>query len=105
MKFIDGQLVASGSLSRRSGTIDWIEWPSMRLTRTLRTGATSTTKPSSRVRTYTAEGMALEGRELYVLPEDGPGRVFHFKLDADGSQNASAAGVHRIPLQITRQIK
>ncbi len=26
-------------------------------------------------------GTAIEGRELYVLPEDGPSRVFHYQLD------------------------
>jgi hypothetical protein len=32
--------------------------------------------------------MTLQGRELYVLPEDGPSRLFHFRLDADFEQNA-----------------
>ena len=81
MKFIDGKLVAGGSLTGRSGTIDWIDWPSMTLSRTLATGATSPVDRSSRARPYSGEGMALKGRELYVVPEDGPSRMFHFRLD------------------------
>jgi hypothetical protein len=81
MKLVDGQLVAGGSLSGRSGTIDWIDLPSMQLARTLRTGATSPDTATGRVRPYTGEGMALQGRELYVVPEDGPSRMYHFRLD------------------------
>ncbi|MGH1558879.1 DUF6454 family protein [Caulobacter segnis] len=29
---------------------------------------------------YTEEGMALQGRDLYLVPEDGPSRMFRFKL-------------------------
>jgi hypothetical protein len=106
MKFIDGQLVAGGSLTRRSGTIDWIDWPTMTLVRTLRTGATSGVKPFGHVRPYSAEGMALRGRELYVLPEDGPSRLFHFRLDADVGQHlASAKDAKRLPLHMMDRTK
>jgi hypothetical protein len=88
MKIIDGQLVAGGNLTRHSGSIDWIEYPSMKILQTLRTGETSRRKPFAHVRPYTGEGMTLQGRELYVLPEDGPSRLFHFRLDADFEQNA-----------------
>lgn len=81
MKFTGDQLVASGSLSRRSGAIDWIDWRSMTLTRALWAGATSRAGHSGHVRPYTAEGMAIEGREIYVIPEDGPSRLYHFRLD------------------------
>ncbi|MEO6716951.1 MAG: hypothetical protein ABIM50_06850 [Novosphingobium sp.] len=81
MKLFGDQLVAGGSLNHRSGTIDWIDWPTMQLTRTLRTGVTSPRKPFGRVRSYSNEGMTLEGRELYVVPEDGPSRMYHFRLD------------------------
>jgi hypothetical protein len=74
MKFVDGRLVASGNLTNRSGSIDWYEWPSMKLVRTLRSGATDRDKP------YTGEGMALKGNDLYLVPEDGPSRIFHFVL-------------------------
>jgi hypothetical protein len=33
--------------------------------------------------------MAIEGRDLYLVPEDGPSRMFHFRLDArDGDAPA-----------------
>lgn len=85
MKFIDGQLVAGGVLTRHSGTIDWIDFPSITLVQTLRTGATVRAGPFGHAKAYTGEGMTLQGRDLYVLPEDGPSRLFHFRLD-DGVQ-------------------
>jgi hypothetical protein len=85
MKFVDGQLVASGSLTLWSGTVDWIDWPSLKLSRTLRAGAVGPVRPFGRGGPYTGEGMAIEGRELYVLPEDGPSRLFHFRLDRGDS--------------------
>jgi hypothetical protein len=88
MKMIDGQLVAGGNLTRHSGSIDWIDYPSMKIVQTLRTGETSRRKPFTHVRPYTGEGMTLQGRDLYVLPEDGPSRLFHFKLDDDVERNA-----------------
>jgi hypothetical protein len=85
MKFVDGQLVAGGSLSLWSGTVDWIDWPSMKLSRTLQAGAIGPVRPLGRGGPYTGEGMAIEGRDLYVIPEDGPSRLFHFRLDDRGS--------------------
>jgi Family of unknown function (DUF6454) len=81
MKFVDGQLVAGGSLTLWSGAVDWIDWPSMELRRTLRAGAIGPVRPLGRGGPYTGEGMAIEGRDLYVVPEDGPSRLFHFRLD------------------------
>jgi Family of unknown function (DUF6454) len=83
IKLIDGQLVAGGTLTQLHGTIDWFEWPALRLVRTLKTGATLRADAFPPVRAYTGEGMALEGRDLYLVPEDGPSRMFHFKLDED----------------------
>ncbi|CAN5567745.1 hypothetical protein BH10ACI4_BH10ACI4_32710 [soil metagenome] len=74
MKFVDGMLVASGTLDRKIGTIDWYVWPSMKLVRTVRAGVTDRGRP------YTSEAMALQGKDLYLLPEDGPSRLFHFLL-------------------------
>ena len=74
IKFVGGQLVASGVVTPFSGTIDWIDWPSMKLVRTERTGVTD------RARAYTGEGMTLKGRDLFLVPEDGPSRLFHFRL-------------------------
>jgi hypothetical protein len=74
LKFVDGMLVASGVFSHSSGAIDWFAWPSMKLVRRIRSGVTDRGVP------YTAEAMALQGRDLYLLPEDGPSRLFHFVL-------------------------
>lgn len=80
MKFVDGELVASGTLTRSSGTIEWIDWRTMKVLRSLRAGATP---PEGSLRTslYTRAGMTLQGRELYLVPLDGPGRMFHFRID------------------------
>lgn len=82
MKFVDGQLVAGGNTSWLDGTVDWIDPATMRVTRSLKAGAIGPVRPFGRGGPFTGEGMAIEGRELYVLPEDGPSRVFHFRLDA-----------------------
>jgi hypothetical protein len=74
IKFADGMLVASGVLSATSGAIDWYRWPSMKLVRSLKTGITD------RQKVYTQEGMTLVDNDLYLLPEDGPSRLFHFVL-------------------------
>ncbi|MEO7692038.1 MAG: DUF6454 family protein [Sphingomonas sp.] len=74
MKLVGGQLVASGYVTPFSGTIDWIDWSSMKLVRSARTGVTDRARP------YSGEGMALKGRELFLVPEDGPSRLFHFRL-------------------------
>lgn len=79
IKLINNQLVASGYVTPLSGTIDWIDWPSMKLMRTARTGVTDRARP------YTGEGMALKGRDLFLIPEDGPSRLFHFRLEAQQS--------------------
>ena len=75
IKFVDGQLVAGGLVTPISGTIDWIDWPSMTLVRSARTGVTDRARP------YTGEGMAVKGRDLFLVPEDGPSRLFHFRLE------------------------
>lgn len=74
IKFVDGRLVASGLLTSADGTVDWIAWPSMQLVASRHAGAADSGKA------YTSEGMALKGRDLYLLPEDGPSRLFHFQL-------------------------
>ncbi len=82
IKFVDGHLVASGSQGWWSGTVDWIEWPTMKLVRSLKAGTVGTIRPFGRGGPLTSEGMAIEGRELYVVPEDGPSRLFHFRLNS-----------------------
>lgn len=82
MKFVDGQIVAGGTRTWWSGTVDWIAWPSLRVARTLRAGAVGPVRPFGRGGPYTGEALAIEGRDLYVVPEDGPSRLFHFRLNA-----------------------
>ncbi|PJI89178.1 hypothetical protein DAH55_03270 [Sphingomonas koreensis] len=84
MKFVGNQLVAGGAITPWSGAVDWIDWPSMKVVRTLRAGAIGPIRPIGRGGPYTGEGMAIEGRDLYVVPEDGPSRMFHFRLDDRG---------------------
>lgn len=76
MKFAGGMLIASGVFDRSNGAIDWFAWPSMKLVRRVRAGLTDRGVP------YTHEAMAIEGRDLYLVPEDGPSRLFHFILAA-----------------------
>jgi len=89
MKFVGDQLVAGGAITPWSGAVDWIDWPSMKVARTLRAGAIGPIRPIGRGGPYTGEGMAIEGRDLYLVPEDGPSRMFHFRLeDADADRPA-----------------
>lgn len=80
MKLVGGQLVAGGNLNWWSGTVDWIDLATMTVKRSLRAGAAGQLKPIGRGGPLTGEGMAVEGRNLYVLPEDGPGRVLQFRM-------------------------
>jgi hypothetical protein len=75
MKFDGGQIVASGLLPGGGGAIDWLDLPSLRLARRLAAGNTSRGDP------YTREGMAIHAGLLALLPEDGPSRVFFFRLN------------------------
>lgn len=74
IKFDRGMLVASGTFTQSTGAVDWYAWPSMKLVRSLPFGTTDRGVP------YTAEGMAVKGNELYFMPEDVRGRLFHFVL-------------------------
>ena len=74
MKFIDGALVASGLLPGKSGAIDWLEFPSFKLLRRISAGSTDRGVP------YTNEAMTIRDGRLYLLPEDGPSRLFIFAL-------------------------
>src|SRR5262249_50354826 len=72
MKFDPPYLVASGVLADRSGAIDWLEWPTLHLSRRLAAGSTDRQLPLTR------EGMAIHGDQLLFLPEDDHSRVFVF---------------------------
>ncbi len=74
MKFDAGYIVASGNLPDRSGAIDWLEYPSLRLARRIRAGN------DDHGVLYTREAMAIHGNRLVLVPEDGPSRVFFFDL-------------------------
>jgi len=74
LKFAGGQLVGGGLLADRTGAIDWLEYPSLRLARRVKAGKTS------RATVYTQEGMAIRGDRLLLLPEDSPSRLFEFRL-------------------------
>ncbi len=78
MKFVHHQLVASGYLTSTSGSIDWYSWPDMKLLGSVRSSATDRGVP------FTGEGMTLNRNDLYLVPEDGPSRMFHFKLHERG---------------------
>ena len=75
MKFDAKQIVASGLLADHTGAIDWLDYPSLRLIRRVKMGSTD------RGVVFTREGMAIHGKRVMLLPEDGPSRLFVFKLD------------------------
>ncbi|HQS69048.1 MAG: hypothetical protein B7Y36_12790 [Novosphingobium sp. 28-62-57] len=80
IKFVGHHLVAGGNRDWLSGTVDWIDWRSQKLVRTLKAGAIGPVRPFGRGGPLTGEGMAIEGRDLYLLPEDGPSRLFRYRL-------------------------
>src|SRR5437879_4407525 len=59
LKVDGGRIVASGLLADRSGAIDWLEYPSLRLVRRIGAGQTSRGVP------FTREGMAIRGSRLF----------------------------------------
>lgn len=85
IKFVAGRLVASGYLTPQTGAIDTFSWPSMKSVDVRHVGATDRDKP------YTGEGMALHGRDLFLVPEDGPSRMFHFRLNKARASDGAAA--------------
>jgi hypothetical protein len=74
VKFDGGVLVGSGLLPGRASAIDWLEFPSLRTLRRVTFGKTDRGEP------YTREGMAIRDGLVYLLPEDGPSRLFTFRL-------------------------
>ena len=90
MKWVGDQLVAGGALGLWSGAVDWIDWRSMKVTRSLHAGAFTPARALDPGRSLAGEGMAIEGSDLYLLPEDGPARLFHFKLDTPPNVEATS---------------
>ena len=74
IKFVRGALVGSGNITKTTGAVEWLAWPSLKRVRSLASGMTD------RGNLYTREAMTLKGNDLYLLPEDGPSRLFHFVL-------------------------
>ena len=75
MKFDSGHVIAAGLLADHTGAIDWLDFPSMHLARRLKAGNTDRGVP------FTREGMAIRPGRLLLLPEDGPSRLFIFRVD------------------------
>ena len=67
----DGLL--AGGLLGDQGVVDLLEWPSLDLKERIVVGK------SDRGTVLTAEGMAISGSELLLMPEDDPSRVFVHK--------------------------
>ena len=74
MKFLRGQLVGSGNRDADSGAIDWLDPATLELKRRITAGKTD------RGVRFNNEGMTIRGGKLYLLPEDGPSRLFVFEL-------------------------
>src|SRR4051794_27385138 len=74
LKFVDGKLIGGGLLPGKVGAVDWLEWPSLRLEKRVHAGKTDRGVP------YTNEGMAVRGDRVFLLPEDGPSRLFEFRV-------------------------
>ncbi len=74
LKLSGGLLVASGNLGPGRGSIDWLSPLTYTLRRRLIAGETD------RGVRFTNEGMAVADGKLYLLPEDGPSRLFVFRL-------------------------
>lgn len=74
LKFEDGMLLASGNISADEGAIDWLDPDTLQLRKRILSGKTD------RGVRFTNEGMAVVDGKLYLLPEDGPSRLFVFQL-------------------------
>jgi len=65
-----GEALLAGGLIGDQGVVDLLEWPSLDLRERIVVGQTD------RGVVLTAEGMAVRGSELLLMPEDDPTRVF-----------------------------
>ncbi len=74
LKFVAGQVVASGTMAGAKGAIDWLNPDSFRLERRLAVANTH------RGASVTREGMTIVDDRLWLLPEDAPSRLFVFPL-------------------------
>jgi uncharacterized protein DUF6454 len=74
MKFDGNRLIGGGLRPDKSGEIVWMKWPSLEIEKRLPVGRTD------RDVVYTHEGIAIRGDKLWFLPEDGPSRLFEFRM-------------------------
>lgn len=74
LKIVGGSLLGSGNYSRQQGAVEWLDLKDYRIKRKVTAGLTD------RGVTYTHEGMTLRNGRLYLLPEDGPSRLFIFLM-------------------------
>ena len=65
-----GETLLAGGLLGDDGVVDTLEWPSLDLRERIVAGKTD------RGVVLTHEGLAVAGRELLLMPEDDPSRVF-----------------------------
>ena len=72
IKFDRPYLVASGLLADHTGALDWLELPSLHLSKRVKVGNTDRQQPLTR------EGMAIRQHQLVLLPEDDSSRLFVF---------------------------
>lgn len=79
-KLLAGRLIAGGLLNKREGVIDVLDPRNLQLLRRVPVGRTS------RGVVETQEGLALHGRHVYLLPEDGQSRLFLYLDPAGGEQ-------------------
>ena len=75
VKFESPYMVAAGLLTDKTGAIDWLELPSLKLSRRIAVSMTDRGVP------FTREGMAIHGDQLLLAPEDDPSRVFLFRRE------------------------
>ncbi len=75
LKFYQGQLVGGGGRGRGvPGAIDWLDPQSLEMRRRIEVGQTD------RGVSFTHEGLAIREGRIYLLPEDGPSRLFIFPV-------------------------
>ncbi|MCZ2153431.1 MAG: DUF6454 family protein [Bryobacterales bacterium] len=74
LKYTGGALVGSGVLSRETGAIDRLDPDTLAWKTRIVCGKTD------RGVRFTNEGMAIHEGRLFLLPEDGPSRLFTFQL-------------------------
>ena len=74
IKLRHGVLVGSGVRANGTGAVDFLD------PRTLTTKRTVEFSKTDRGVLYTHEGMDFDGKRFYMLPEDGPSRLFVFQL-------------------------